>query len=353
MHHSVIWGAVNLRAGIVSLMPVDVYRDVAGVPVDMPKPAVLVEPWEVAEGQPMSLSEWLYSTQTALDRFGNNVGIVHSRDSFGIPTRIEPVDPEAVSFRVQGTRIVEYKIAGSRVDSKSIWHERQNTVAGFPVGLSAITHAALALSAGMSAQEFSLAWFQNGGIPSAMLRNTEKTITPEQAQVAKERFKASVETGDVFTVGKDWEYDPISVKASESSFVEQMQYSDVELCRFFNVPADLLDVASMNASAITYASISQRNLQLLVLNMGKTIAAREQALSRLTVEGRYVKLNRSAILAMDDKGRAELFKLQIDSRTMTPDQVRAKEDMAPLTDADYAQFDRLFPVGAPGLTVGG
>jgi len=157
----------------------------------------------------------------------------------------------------------------------------------------------------------------------------------------------------VFTVGKDWEYDPISVKASESSFVEQMQYSDVELCRFFNVPADLLDVASMNASAITYASISQRNLQLLVLNMGKTIAAREQALSRLTVEGRYVKLNRSAILAMDDKGRAELFKLQIDSRTMTPDQVRAKEDMAPLTDADYAQFDRLFPVRAPGLTVGG
>lgn len=355
MRHSVVWAARHLRADLISLMTPSVYQDVDGVAVQKPKPDVLVEPWQIADGQPMGIGEWMYSTQMALDAFGNNVGIIHARDGLGMPTKIEPIDPEAVSYRVSGTQIVEYRIAGEVQDSKWIWHERQHTVPGFPVGLSAITNAALALSSGLSAQEFAVDWFQNGAVPSAILKNAAQTLTREQAQEAKSSFKASVSSGDVWATGKDWEYHPVSVKASEASFIEQMQYSDVELCRFFGVPADLLDVASMNASAVTYASISQRNLQLLVMNLGGAVKRRDDALSRLVPGGRYVKLNRSAVLAMDDKSRAELDKLKIDARTATPDQIRMRDDQLPLTEADYAQFDRLFGARTPNQpqTAGG
>lgn len=354
MRHSVVWAARHLRADLISLMTPHVFRDVDGVSVQQGKPPVLVEPWEIADGQPMSMNEWMYSTQMALDAFGNNVGIVHARDGFGLPTKIEPVDPEQVSYKIKGTRIVEYRINGSVEDAKFIWHERQHTVPGFPVGLSAITNAALALSSGLSAQEFALSWFQNGAVPSAILRNS-KPITREQAQEAKASFKASVESGDVWTSGSDWEYHPVSVKASEASFIEQMQYSDVELCRFFGVPADLIDVSSVNASAVTYASISQRNLQLLVMNLGGAVKRREDALSRLVPGGRYVKLNRSAVLAMDDKTRAEVLKMRIESRTITPDQVRALHDEMPFDEEDYKQFDRLFGPRMPSQaqTAGG
>jgi HK97 family phage portal protein len=332
-----------------------VWRDINGVPVEQAKTDVLREPWEIAEGQPMAIDEWMYSTQMALDGSGNNVGIVHARDGAGIPSRIEPVDPEAVSYKVKGTRIVEYRINGSKEDAKWIWHERQHTVAGFPVGLSPIANAAIALSSGLSAQEFALDWFQNGAVPSAILKNVGKDISREEAQAAKAAFKASVSSGDVFTTGKNWEYHPVSAKASEAAFIEQMQYSDVELCRFFGVPADLVDVASMNGSAVTYASISQRNLQLLVMNMGGTVKRRERALSRLVPGDRYVKLNRSAVLAMDDKTRAELYASYVQNRIMSPDQVRGIEDMPPLDEAAYKQFERLFPKGAPNQpqTAGG
>jgi HK97 family phage portal protein len=342
MRHSVVWAARHLRADLVSLMTPHVYQDMNGMAVQGVKPPVLVEPWEIADGQPMSMNEWMYSTQMALDGFGNNVGIVHARDGFNIPTRIEPVDPELVSYKIKGTRIVEYRINGSVEDMKYIWHERQHTIPGFPVGMSAITNAALALSAGLSAQEFALSWFQNGAVPSAILRNSSKQLSREQALEAKASFKASVESGDVWTTGSDWEYHPVSVKASEASFIEQMQYSDVELCRFFGVPADLIDVSSVNASAVTYASISQRNLQLLVMNLGGAVKRREDALSRLVPGGRYVKLNRSAVLAMDDKTRAEVLRMRITSRTITPDQVRALHDEMPFSEEDYKQFDRLF-----------
>lgn len=355
MQHSVVWAARHLRADLISLMSPQVFRDLDGVPYRQPRPLVLSEPWEVAEGQPMSIGEWMYSTQMALDGFGNNVGIVHARDGFGIPTRIEPVDPEKVTYRIQGSRIVEYRIGGSVEDSKWIWHERQHTVPGFPVGLSPITNAALALSAGLSAQEFAVSWFENGAVPSAILKNSAKVLKAEDAQEAKARFKASMQSGDVFVTGMDWEYDPVAVKASEASFIEQMQYTDVELARFFGVPADLVDVALMNASAVTYASISQRNLQLLVMNLGGAVKRREDALSRLVPGGRYVKLNRSAVLAMDDKSRADLFSTYVQNRIMTPDQVRAIEDLPPLVEADYSQFDRLFGARTPNQpqTAGG
>lgn len=355
MRHSVVWGAQHLRADLISLMTPHVFRDVNGVAVEQGKPSVLVEPWQIADGQPMGIGEWMYSTQRAVDGFGNNVGIVHARDGFGLPTKIEPVDPESVSYRVKGTQIKEYRIDGVVEDAKWIWHERQHTVPGFPVGLSPITNAALALSSGLSAQEFAVSWFQNGAVPSAILKNAAKQLDATQAQEAKAAFKASMQSGDVFVTGSDWEYNPVAVKASEAAFIDQMQYSDVELCRFFGVPADLLDVATLNASAVTYASISQRNLQLLVMNLGGAVKRREDALSRLVPGGRYVKLNRSAVLAMDDKTRAELFKLKIDARTMTPDQVRAIEDQPPLTDEDYAQFDRLFGARTPNQpqTAGG
>lgn len=347
MRHSVVWGATRLRADLVSLMPVDVFRRRDGVAVEVAKPAVLQYPCEVAEGQPMSIGEWMYSTQSALDRTGNLIGIVLARDGMGKPSIIEPVDPDKVAFTVKGSRIKEYRVSGERIKPEFIWHERQFTAAGIPVGLSPIAHAALQLSAGLSAQEFAVDWFQNGAVPKAILRNSEKTVTPETAAAAKARFKESVGNGDIFTVGKDWEYEPIAAKASEAAFIEQMQYTDADLCRFMGVPADMVDVATTGGGSITYANITQRNLQLLVMNLGGAVKRREDALTRLTPNGQFVKLNRSAVLAMDDKTRAELFKMRIDSRTITPDQVRGLEDQMPLTEADYAQFDRLFGARTP------
>lgn len=125
-----------------------------------------------------------------------------------------------------------------------------------------------------------------------------------------------------------------------------MQYSDQALARFFGVPGDVIDVNTTTGS-VTYANITQRNLQLLVLNMGGAIKRREDAFSRhLVANPRFVKLNRDAVLAMDAKTRADLFKVQIDARLRTPSEIRVLEDREPYTDEQYAEFDRLF--GARG-----
>ena len=66
----------------------------------------------------------------------------------------------------------------------------------------------------------------------------------------------------------------LAAKASESGFIQQMEYTDVALTRFFGVPADMVDVQSSTGS-VTYANITQRNLQLLVMNLGGAVKRRE------------------------------------------------------------------------------
>lgn len=343
MRQSVVWAAARLRADLVSVMPIDVYRksDAVGIAVQVPTPEVLVTPSQIADGHPMGIGEWMYSSQMALDRDGNNVGVIRTRDALGLPKRIDLVAPEDVSYRVRDGQIVEYRIHGEKHATQHIWHERQYTAPGMPVGLSPIAYAALTLSAGISAQEFAHDWFVNGAVPSAILRNEEKTLSPQVAAQTKRRFLASTSVGEPFVTGKDWTYSPIAAKAAESGFLEQMKYTDQDLCRFMGVPADMVDVAA-EGQAVTYANITQRNLQLLVMNLGPSVKRRDDALSTLTKDPRFVKLNRSAILAMDDKTRAEVLAEQIKSRTRTPDEARALDDMLPLEEADYAQFERLF-----------
>lgn len=343
LQQSVVWAALRLRADLLSLMPVDVYRPskAAGINVAVPAPDVLVQPCTIADGHPMSIGEWLYSGQIALDRGGNNFGVITATDAFGLPARIELVDPDTVTARIRGPRIEYYRINGERHEPRQIWHERQFTVPGMPIGLSAVAASALTLAGGLTAQEFMLDWFANGTVPGAILKNEKITVDPADARIIEERFKATVLNGDPWAVGKDWTYTAVAAKASESGFIDQMNYTDVALTRFYGVPADLVDV-HVNSATINYANITQRNLQLLVMNLGGAVKRRNDALSQLVRGDRFVKLNADAILAMDPKSRADLFRTQIESRQRTPDEVRAKDDRLPLDDAAYTQFDRLF-----------
>ena len=47
-------------------------------------------------------------------------------------------------------------------------------------------------------------------------------------------------------------------------------------------------------------------------------------------------------LDFDPAEAANMMKVQIDARLRTPSELRMLDDHAPLTDADYAEFDRLF-----------
>lgn len=341
LQSSVKWACQRLRADLISTTPLDAFRVAGTVQVEVPKPPVLSMP----DGR-MDVTEWLYSSQFDLDDVGNTFALVKQRDRLDYPSVIEPLPAASVAVRVRDG-VLSYTVDGQPVPASQMWHERQFTVSGSAVGLSPTAYAVLSLGGYLSAQQFAADWFSGSAIPAAALKNTAKVLTGDQADAVKARFKDSVATGDVFVTGSDWEYSVIGAKANESAFDAMMKLSAPDICRFFGVPGDMVDVESASGS-ITYANVTQRNLQLLILNLGPVFTRRERAFSNgLVPRGQVVKFNTDSILRMDPAARGALMDAAITARRMTVSEARALDNRPPLTPDQEAEFARLFPARAP------
>lgn len=327
MRSSAVWACLRLRANLISTMPVDVFRRVNGVQVEVPKPPLLINPG----GSQVHITEWLYSTQVDLDRCGNAFGIITERGADGLPRRIDLVPASDVTVKGSGSNITEYRIGRTPYTPDKIWHEKQYTLAGVPLGLSPVAYGAYSIGGYLSAQQFALDWFTNGAGPGGMLRNTNpnQSITAEVADVIKRRFKESTKGRDIAVMSADWEWTPGVADASQSAFIEQMQYGATDIARFFDVPADMID-AQTSTSSITYANVTQRNLQLLVMNVGPAIIRREAALSAALPQPRYVKFNTDAILRMDPSAVTANLVALTDSGLLTVNEGREVLNRPPL-----------------------
>lgn len=355
LSNSAVWAACDLRAGLVASFPIDVYgKRKDGSRAEFAKPPVLVAPALPRTNDPgTSIRAFMYATQMDKDRAGNAFGLVTEFSGIktprwprGIPARIELVPLESVSvLRMQG--VLKYRIAGKLYDWSEVWHEKSHLVPGADVGLSPTMAAAYSLGGYLSAQQFALDWFSGSGMPAAHLKNTQKTVTANEAETIKQRYRASVKAGDVFASGADWELKPIAAVTAQSDFIAHQQYTVADIARFYRVPVDLIDGA-VAGSSVTYANIGERNLQLLIMNIGPSVDEREDDLSTLTPSPRFVKLNTKALLRLDPLKSAQLDAIEIGTWTLTPDEARAKQDREPLTPEQVAQLQSMKPKPAPG-----
>lgn len=335
--HSAVWACRRLRADLLSTMPVDAYRMVGDMQVEVPKPPVLLAPG----GAKVEMHEWLWMSQDDLDGNGNAVGIITAVDGLGLPARIELQDLSTVSVKGKGTDITEWKIAGKSYEPHQIWHERQYPRSGNPLGMSPTMYAAWSINQYLSAQQFSLDWFGGGAIPAAALKNTAKTINPTQAGEIKKMYKATVSAGDVFVHGSDWELKALSATSADAAFLDMQNASIADIARYYGCPVDLIE-AAVQSGSITYATISQRNLQLIIMNLGPVVVRREAGLTRMVAKPRFVRLNSDAILRMDPETRAKVLGQKVKDRLLAPSEARAIDNLPPYNDDQLAEFDRLF-----------
>jgi phage portal protein BeeE len=174
-------------------------------------------------------------------------------------------------------------------------------------------------------------------------------VTDDQAAGIKSRLKESVQSGDALVTGKDWEYDLISPEQTGMEWIEARRLTPIEISRFFDVPADLIDSA-VSGQAVTYANVTQRNLQFLSMSLGPAMARRENALNKLLPARQFVKMNFENLLRSDPKTFTEMINQQVGGRLCTPNEGRYMLDRPPLTEAQEKEFDRFWPPKAAPVT---
>lgn len=344
LRQSAVWACVRLRADHVSTLPVDTYRDVGGIAVEVGKKPI----FEMPGGRGWPWHDWAWASQSDMDRTGNTVGVIRERNALGLPMIIELANTRSVSVRVRdvkGTPTVTWRINGEEYGQHEVWHERQFPVSGMILGLSPIAYAAWTIGEAMSMQDFALTWFGQGGVPRARLRNAQRTVPPNEARTIKERWRSSVEGGDLFVTGNDWEYDLIQAEQAGMEWLEGRKMAVPEIARYFGCPADMIDgAASGGGGNVNYANITQKNLQFLIHHLGPTVIRREHNWSRgLLPQPQYVKLNTDALLRMDPETREKTIRSQLESKQITVTEARALNNRAKYTKSQEDEVEKFFP----------
>lgn len=348
LRNSVWWAGSVLRANLVSTFPVDVVRETGdGLLTTVRNPGTLVsEPWPDQD-----ITEFLFSTQMDKDRYGNAIGVIRERNALGLPTAVELQSMGNCSAIMNGPTIIQWRVGREYYSPKDIWHEKQYTLPGFALGLNPLTHASRDLSIYESAADWAADWFAGGALPRGTLRNTRKDkIKPEDAEDARNKFRESTAGGDIFVHGVEWEWTPASTSAATSGFLEQQESSEQAICRFIGVPAMMVGVDGGTGN-ITYANVSQANLEFLIMHLNPTVVRLEKYWSRKALPRPWkFKLNTDALLRLDPQGKADLMVKLNTMKVRTPTELRLLDNLPPYDDTQISELGTFAQLGKPAPT---
>lgn len=318
---------VGLRAGAFAQLPLKAFRDRNGVPeVVSPQPSLFATPSDTVVP-----SVWKTQMSLSRDLWGFAIGQITAFDAAMYPTKVTWLDPSIVSPTVHAG-MIEWRVAGQgTIDASTLLHVPSRWVMpGNPVGMSPLEASGL-IELARRAQDFGRDWFRYGSVPSAILYS-DQTLTQEQADGIVERVLSKWRARKPAVLGAGLRYEPQSVKADESQFLETMTRVAHDIAISFNLPPEKIG-AAISGSAVTYANREQNQTQYLIDSINPDLVVIQESMDRVTPRGMYALFNTGAFLRSDLTTRYAAYETGIRSGFLTVNEARAHEELAPLTPA--------------------
>ena len=201
------------------------------------------------------------------------------RDGYGRIIGLKLIDPTKVKILVADDDSVFYQITGGTglqrsgedvtIPAREIIHDRGICLKHPLVGVSPITAAALAAGQGMAIQGASSSFFANGARPSGVL-----TAPGAISQETAARLKADWEVkytgnnaGKTAVLGDGLKFESMTMTAVDAQLLEQLQFTDKQVCTAFGVPAWKIGIGEMptyNGSEAGQLHYYQTTIQTLL-----------------------------------------------------------------------------------------
>ena len=341
-----VYAATSMLADSVAALPLQAFRKVAGGRREATSWPLLEMP--SASG---TTFDWLHRVMISLLLRGNAYGWVTSRDSAGFPVNIEWLNPDSVTVDDSTFPRPRYYSRGVEVDRSAIVHVVGYARPGSSLGLSPVANFATTIDMGIAAAQSARDWFANGATPSHSLRNTAQTVDQASAKMVKDRFRASVRTGEPFVSGVDWELQPLGVNAADARFLEAIKATATQIASVYRIPPE--KIGGETGSSMTYATTEQQSIDFLTHSLMPWLVRLESALSAVMPDTMFAKFNADAMIRTDTITRMQAHEIALRIGLETLDEGRAIEDRPPLTP-DQVDAWQSFSRGAnPTIPSGG
>jgi len=355
MRLSTVSRCVELRANAIAMLPVYLMdENTKARPTSHPLGPLLWGP----PNSIMTRFDYERLMQTNLDLSGNAYAWIDRDRRTGRPVELIPLLPDQVTPYVDTAGALWYIYTHprtgelTRLSPEDVLHYKAYSTDGIS-GVSILRRASLAISTGLSSQQYQADLYANGGRPSGVLKTDtdlgskkvevtnakgEKEIITKKEEIRRAWEKVHNGPGKGFRVAVldlGLDYTPVAMSNSEAQFVESEEYRVADVARFFGVPLYLL-----NAGKQAYSSNEQNSIDFVKHTMLPIIVQREQEDSRKLLlprersQGLRIKREPKQLLRGDTEAQAAWYKAMWEVGAYSVNDIRALEDLESVPGGD-------------------
>ncbi|MBL8469650.1 phage portal protein [Methyloversatilis discipulorum] len=338
MQISTVWGCVWLLANCIASLPLFVYRDMGKGLRDLARDDQLYRLLHDAPNGRMTPVEFWVAMLLNLLLRGNAYARIERSDD-GRAFALVPMAADQVQMTVldDGTVVYRYTL-GSDVAilaEESVLHLKE--IGNGLIGLSRLEHMRATTSEAANAQTAANTMFANGGKPTGVLM-IDKVLNKLQRDALRANFDeiAVSTTSRLHILEADMKYQQVNLSPADQQLLETRRFGVEEICRWFGVPAVLLN----HANVTTWGSGVEQLLEgFYKLTVRPLLVRIEQNITRRVLtpaeRARFtVEFSFDALLRASAKDRYALGAQGVQNGLITRNEFRQLENLPPIAGGD-------------------
>lgn len=278
-----------------------------------------------------------------------NTYVLKGRDNRGVVVKLYVLDPCNVVPMVSDSGDVFYKVNYSVsanllpenypgeeliIPAREIIHDRLNCFHHQLIGVPPLCAAHWPAVKNLKILKSSAKFFGNNSQPGGIL-TAPAGMSEKDADTIKAYWQTNFSeenSGKVAVIGADMKFTPFAMKSADSQLVEQMRYSDEQICQPFGIPPFKIGIGSIPAG-MKVDDINQ-------LYYSDALQAHIEAMENLLDEGMGispplgVEMDLEPLLRMDVGKKAEVATKLVGGGISTPNEGRFQFGLSPLEGGD-------------------
>jgi len=360
---SATWACVNLLAGTIGSLPLMIYRtDANGVRTVARDHSLYWVLHDSPNYDQTALDFWEFMA-AALELHGNAYAKMERR-SDGTILSLTPVRPDIVSAKRSANGVIEYRWT---IDGKADFASQGDMlhIRGFGgdalSGASTLSVCRATFTAASATDRAASTMFANGALPSGVL-TTDKTLTGAQRTEAEklllEKFVGAHNAGRPMLLDNGVKWEQLTITPEDAQMLDSRKFSGEEICRLFGIPPAMVGYGDKSSNWGTGKEVDVLGFQKFTLR--RRLKRIEQALQKQLLnymdrlDGITIEFNIEGLLRGDSEARASFYKSGLNDGWLTINEVRSKENMAPVDGGDVARVQmQNVPLAVADQTAGG
>lgn len=299
----------------------------------------------------MDRSDWIEQAVLSLALDGNLfLRKVTDRTGTLIAARILP-PAEVTVTRDPKTRVLRYHHRGEKLTTADVYHQTLMRLPGRDRGIGPIQAARNEIGAAADVRDYASNWFRGSGHPSGLLKS-KGAKTAEEAKAQRDRWNEAAMDEDnptgIRVIGGDTEYEPLLLSPEDAQWLEVRKFSVTEFARLFGIPSGLM-LVTLDGNSMTYSNVEQEWLAFTRFTLMSYLRKIEEALTDLSPLGQTIRVDVDVLLRSDTTTRYGAHRIGLEAGFLTLDEVRAIENLPPLTDEQRAEVMARLLSAAPAL----